>query len=84
MDGKNKNYWPDFLVKFIDLKTGKEHFQLLEIKPEKQCYMQMAKSRKDKITVLVNQAKWAAAMALCQKNGIEFKIITEKSLYRKN
>lgn len=84
VDGKTKNYFPDFLVKFIDLKTGKEHFQLLEIKPEKQCYMQLAKSRKDKITVLVNQAKWAAAMALCQKNGIEFKIITEKSLYRKN
>jgi hypothetical protein len=83
VDGKNKNYWPDFLVKFVDLNTGKEKFQLLEIKPEKQCYMQLAKSRKDKITVLVNQAKWAAAMALCQQNGIEFKIITEKSLYGK-
>jgi len=46
--------------------------------------MQFAKTRKDKITVLVNQAKWSAAMALCQQNKIEFKIITEKSLYRKN
>lgn len=84
VDGKVKNYWPDFLVKYIDVKTGKECIQLLEIKPEKQCYMQLAKSRKDKIVVLVNQAKWAAAIALCQQNGIEFKLITEKQLYRKN
>jgi hypothetical protein len=84
VEGKVKNYWPDFLVKYIDPLSGAEKIQLLEIKPEKQCYMQFAKTRKDKITVLVNQAKWSAAMALCQQNKIEFKIITEKSLYRKN
>ncbi len=81
IDKHTKNYFPDFLVKYIDIKTGKEIIQLLEIKPEKQCYMQLAKTRKAKITVLVNQAKWAAAIALCQQNGIEFKIITEQQLY---
>lgn len=84
INGQKKNYFPDFLVKYIDVQSGKEKIQLLEIKPEKQCYMQLAKTRKDKITVLVNQAKWSAAMMLCQQNNIEFKIITEKSLYRKN
>lgn len=83
VDGKVKNYWPDFLVKYIDVADGKEKIQLLEIKPEKQCYMEMAKSKKDKIVVLVNQAKWAAAMAFCQRNGVEFKVINEKSLFKK-
>lgn len=83
VDGKPKNYWPDFLVRYIDVADGKEKIQLLEIKPEKQVYIQLAKSKKDKIVVLVNQAKFAAAIAFCKNNGIEFKIITEKSLYRK-
>lgn len=84
IDGKVKNYFPDFLVKYIDISTGKEKIQLLEIKPEKQYTMQMAKSKKAKMIVLVNQAKFAAAFAYCQKNGIEFKVINEKSLFRKN
>ncbi|SOK58477.1 Phage head completion protein [Yersinia phage fHe-Yen9-04] len=83
VDGKVKNYWPDFLVKYIDISTGKEKIQLLEIKPEKQCHLQLAKTKKAKIIVLVNQAKWAAAYAFCQKNGIEFKVINETTLFRK-
>lgn len=83
IDGKIKNYWPDFLVKSIDIATGKERIELLEIKPEKQVYIQLAKNRKDKIVVFVNQAKWDAAIALCQQNGIEFRLITERQLYGK-
>jgi|AGFS01.1.fsa_nt_gi hypothetical protein len=79
---KMKNYWPDFYVLFVDNK-GNKKAQIIEVKPLKQCYMQYAKSKKDKITVAVNQAKWAYAMDFCQRNGLEFKLITEKELYGK-
>lgn len=83
IDKTTKNYWPDFLVKYIDA-NGDEHIQLLEIKPLKQCMMNMAKSKKDKLVVLINQTKWSYAYAFCQKNNIEFKLITERELYPKN
>lgn len=81
-NAKIKQYWPDFYVRYIDAE-GKEHAQILEIKPLKQCYMQMAKSKKDKMVVLINQTKWAFAFEFCKKNGLEFKLITEKELYKK-
>lgn len=80
VDNVMKNYFPDFLVRYIGA-DGKEHTQLLEVKPYKQCFLQLAKTKKEKITVYVNQAKWSYAQAFCDKNDIEFKIITEKNLY---
>lgn len=82
VDSKMKNYWPDFIVRYIT-PDGKEKVQLIEVKPLKQCHMEMAKTKKDKLTVLVNQAKWTYAYDFCQKNGIEFKLITERELYKK-
>lgn len=80
VDNITKNYWPDFIVRYIG-PDKKEHTQLLEVKPYKQCFLNLAKSKKEKMTVYVNQSKWAYAQAFCDKNGIEFKIITEKNLY---
>lgn len=82
LDGKTHQYFPDFYVRYIDNK-GIEKAQIIEIKPLKQCYMQYAKSKKDKLVVAVNQAKWAYAMDFCKRNGLEFKLITEKELYGK-
>lgn len=31
VDGKVKNYWPDFLVKYIDVNTGKEKYSYLKL-----------------------------------------------------
>lgn len=81
VDGKTKQYWPDFYVRAIG-PNGKEYAQIIEIKPLKQCYMQYAKSKKDKMVVQINQAKWAYALEFCKKNGLEFKLITEKELYK--
>ena len=81
-DNKQKNYWPDFYVRYIGA-DGKEHAQIIEIKPLKQCYSQMAKTKKEKIVVAVNQAKWAYALEFCKNNGLEFKLMTEKDLYGK-
>lgn len=82
MDHKIHQYFPDFYVEYLGA-DGKIHAQILEIKPYKQCHMELAKSKRDKLTVLVNQAKWSFAMDYCKKNGIEFKIITERNLYKK-
>lgn len=81
IDGKMKNYWVDFIIKYIDA-SGKIHTQVVEIKPYKQSVMEMAKSKRDKQTVMVNTAKWKYAEAYCKKNGIEFKVYTERELYR--
>lgn len=82
LDHKVKQYFPDFYVEYVDAE-GKIRAQLIEVKPYKQCHMELAKSKKDKLTVLINQAKWSFAMDYCNKNGIEFKIITERNLYKK-
>lgn len=82
ISNKIKNYFPDFYVEYVDAE-GKIRAQLIEVKPYKQCHMELAKSKKDKLTVLINQAKWSFAMDYCNKNGIEFKIITERNLYKK-
>lgn len=81
IDGRMKNYWVDFIIKYID-NTGKIHSQVVEIKPHKQSVMEMAKSKRDKQIVLVNTVKWKYAEAYCKRNGLEFKVYTEKELYR--
>lgn len=82
LDGKTKQYWPDFLVKYIDNK-GVIHVQVVEIKPFKQTQLNLAKSKKAKMIVLINYAKWQYAVQYCQNNGIEFKVLTEKELYQR-
>lgn len=82
VDGKNKNYWPDFLIRYVDA-TGAIKMQLIEIKPYKQTQLSMAKTKKDKIIVYVNYAKWEYALQYCKQNGMEFKVLTEKDLYKK-
>lgn len=82
--GKKRSYYPDFMVKF---KGGKKY--LIEIKPEKHLRMPKNKGKKSKKTLLereniylVNQAKFKAANLFCKKMGMEFKVITEKQLFR--
>lgn len=82
IDGKMKNYFPDFLISYIDA-SGNKKVQMIEIKPFKQCSIQYAKSKKDKIAAAVNTAKWAYAREYCKRNNIEFKILTEKDMYKK-
>lgn len=82
IDGKVKNYWVDFIIKYIDA-DGVVHHQVVEIKPYKQSVMSEAKSKKAKMIVMINNAKWNAARAFCEKNGLEFVTYTERELYKK-
>lgn len=82
---KPAKYYPDIYVEYVteDKKFKKE---LIEIKPLKQT--KPSKSR-NPVTKLqenyvhaVNTAKWEAARKWCEDRDIEFKILTEKSLFK--
>lgn len=79
IDRKIHNYFPDFLIQFKN-KTGIKSW-MVEVKPKKQTYLKENASKKEKITWIVNDAKWKAAKAYCDKNGLEFKLLTEKELF---
>lgn len=80
LTGRNSQYVPDFLVLYKD-KNGKQRAELVEVKPKKEALAENAKSKRDKAFLMVNQAKWAAALAWCKKNGVTFRLITEEDLF---
>ena len=79
-DGKVHKYYPDFYVEFInnDNEVVKE---LIEVKPYKETVLTKKSTDYDKISIAINEAKWKAAQAFCDKGGITFRLITEKQLY---
>lgn len=82
---KISKYYPDLYVEYVteDRIFKKE---LIEIKPLKQT--KPSKSRKPTVKLqenyihAVNTAKWEAATKWCADKGIEFKILTEKSIFK--
>lgn len=81
LTGKATVYVPDFLVSFVDAK-GSSRVELWEVKPNKETFMEQAKTQKDKLALAVNAAKWRAAMKWASKQGITFKVITENDIFR--
>ena len=81
IDRKVHRYFPDFIIK---LKNGKRF--MIEIKPRKQTMAPKPSKRKTKrylgeqLEYIKNRAKWQAAKAYCDDQGLEFKIFTEKEL----
>ena len=73
-------YVPDFFIMYID-KNGKQHGELIEIKPSKQTFQEMAKTKYDILSLAINMAKWDAARAYAKKNGMVFRVMTEDSLF---
>jgi hypothetical protein len=82
LTGRRSQYVPDFLVLYQD-KSGKQQAELVEIKPKKEAMLENAKSKRDKAFLIVNQAKWQAALVWCKKNGVTFRLITEDQLWTK-
>lgn len=74
---KNKvcQYYPDFFAKI------KNELYLIEIKPSAQLNEPSKKKWKQYKNWVVNKAKFQAAEKFCNKNGLKFKIITEKDLF---
>ena len=83
LTGKYTVYVPDFMIQYID-KNGKQHVELIEIKPSTQTTMENAKSKKDQAAVILNAAKWTAAQEWCERKGIKFKVINEQQIFQTN
>jgi len=86
IDNQLHHYIPDFLVEKRN-KDGTISTLIVEIKPYKQTKQPAMTENiskktysKNMETFLVNQAKWDATKIFCEKNSIEFVVITEKEL----
>ena len=80
LTGRISSYIPDFLVSWVD-RYNKQRTELIEIKPLNQS-IRMAKTKRDKIEALKNEAKWNAAREFCAKNGLIFRILSERDLFK--
>ena len=85
VDKKKHTYYPDFMV-MLKEKTGNIKTLIVEVKPEKQTKEPSNKKRKsyknELVTFLINEAKWEAAKNICSCNEWDFKLLTEKTLFR--
>ena len=88
VDKKRHRYYPDFLVELKNRK-GEIETILIEVKPLKQTKVPKKPKRMSRGFIneanryLINKAKWEAAEKVCNKQGWEFKILTEKEIYGK-
>ena len=79
--GKQTIYVPDFFVVYEN-KRKQKVAEIVEIKPKKQSLIESrTASAKDKLAVVINHAKWAAANAYCKRFGYTFRVITENDLF---
>ena len=62
-------------------KNGQRRAEIVEVKPMKEALMESAKNKRDQAVILINTAKWAAAMTWCKKNGMTFRVLTENDIY---
>ena len=77
---KNTIYVPDFFITYLDA-NGKQHSEIIEVKPLKETSLENAKSTRDKAAAILNMTKWAAARAYCETNGLVFRVVTEADLF---
>ena len=81
LSGKQTIYVPDFFIVYND-KTGKQHVELIEVKPANQTFKEnLGNSRHNKLHYVVNQAKWQAASAWCKQKGIMFRVVNEGDIF---
>jgi hypothetical protein len=80
LTNKNSFYIPDFLIVYVT-KTGKKLAEVVEIKPRKETFIKEARSQRDKLTLAVNLAKWAAAQNYCKAHGMGFRVVNEDAIF---
>ena len=81
IDRKVHKYYPDFYVEYKD-KSGNLVKEIVEVKPLKESTAEAAKTEYDKKALMVNEAKWKAAKAFASANGMQFRVLTELSLFK--
>lgn len=77
---KHTIYIPDFLIQYVD-KNGKNHVELIEIKPLNQTLKEKARGTRNKVQLAINTAKWNAARKWAKNKGMMFRILTEAELF---
>ena len=80
LTGKQTIYVPDFLVVYRT-KNSTVKAEVIEIKPEGQSMITEKQSGKERAIVAINYAKWGAANLWCQRQGLTFRVITEKDMF---
>ena len=86
LDQQMHRYFPDVWVE-VRAADGSVRQSILEIKPDAQTRPPVAKKGKRKSVHarevarwLVNEAKWNAAKEFCEQRGLQFFLVTEKTL----
>jgi hypothetical protein len=73
-------YIPDFIVTYIDA-NGKQHAEIIEIKPAKETFLEQAKSQKSRAAVALNAYKWKAAQEFAKHHNMTFRVMNENHIY---
>lgn len=83
-DGKIHKYYPDYWVEYVNT-DGEILQEIIEVKPSTQTRMPRSNSKHklyEQITFAVNTAKWQACSMWCKQHGMNFRIVTEKSIFK--
>lgn len=76
-------YIPDFIIKYQNTR-GEVITEVIEIKPAKQSGLARGNlSTYDKVQLVINNAKWTAAKAMCDNAGIKFRVLTDLDMFPK-
>lgn len=83
LTGKQTIYVPDFFVNYVD-KNGKQHAEVWEVKPASQAIKEkVGRNAMNQAAYVKNMAKWEAARAWCNQQGILFRVISENDIFHK-
>ena len=82
LTGKQTIYVPDFFITYQD-KNGRKRAELIEIKPNSQTRLTERTSKRDKLAIAINHAKWEAAAKWCRLKGVTFRVVTEDDIFHK-
>lgn len=79
-DNKVHRYFPDFFVEYVD-ENGIVKKEVLEVKPRHETDEKYAKHDRSKKALAVNEAKWKAASIWCEQRNMNFRVLTEHSIF---
>lgn len=77
---KGSIYIPDFVIVYKN-KKGQKLVEMIEVKPLKEVKLTEKTSQRDKLMIVINHAKFKAAVKYCRHRNIQFRIVTEHELF---
>ena len=83
-DGKIHKYYPDYFVEYVN-RDGVIIQEIIEVKPMAQTKAPRKTHKHalyEQVTYAVNVAKWQACKKWCDARSIQFRIITEQSIFK--